>query len=195
MKKHSLVSIVSLVAAGLLVVVAIFKITSLVRNSSQDLSQPEVIVEEEIIGTLPQESDSTTDMSQPMDMRSNTPQMADQDRESVITISSPDQIDALAQNGKPAVLKFYAPWCGACQYVNGFYDELPAALGGAVTFYSIDVGNKKVMDRIEELQLLAQPIEYLPTFVYRMNGTVINQATGAKEKAELVDAARTAFGL
>ncbi len=173
MKKNSSVRIVALLVGAVVLIVAIFKLLPMIIRSQQPNTDG-VITEEVIELVEPMYNQTDMDSSQAPC--------------SVMEITTPEQIDELAQSKQPMVIKFYAPWCGACQYVGSFYANVAQALPG-VAFYSIDVGNKKVMDRIEEAgSLLSSPVEYLPTFVYRSNGYVVKQTTGAQEQAAMVEA-------
>lgn len=173
MKNKSLVTVVSVCVGAVLIIVGIFKVIPMIIGQQQD-APIEIIAQEEIIEVTSNNDDSAPKQT------------------AYTEITSIEQVNQLAQDTMPAVIKFYAPWCGACQYMNGFYGDVAQAVP-AVTFYSIDVGNKKVMDRVEELQLIAKPIEYLPTLVYRANGQVVDQKTGAQEKAALVTFVKTTF--
>lgn len=177
MKNRSLITVTSFIIGGAILIFGIFKIMPLIINKTQMAPDPMILIEEEVIEVMPEQNDATEE----------------NDIQSLVTeITTPEQVDRLAQSTCPLVIKFYAPWCGACQYVNGFYKDVAQAVSN-VTFYSIDVGNKKVMDRVEALQLTASPIEYLPTFVYRSNNQVIEQVTGAKDKDAFIEFVKTTF--
>ena len=189
MKKKSLIPmavglIVALLAAGM-----ILKFMDRTPDADQTPVQPDTIIEEEIIEIPAQSADmnamdmNAQEMAMAQDEIATPPQML---ATSVYTVSTPADVELMAQDQGASVIKFYAPWCGACQYVDQYYGDLPAEFNGAVTFYSVDVGNKKVMDSIETLGLTTQAVEYLPTFAFRMNGSTKEQITGAKDKAEFM---------
>jgi thioredoxin 1 len=170
----SLVTVLSLVVGALLLIVGIFKIVPMVigdQSIPQDISTQEYQDPASSEDCAPEQDSATSNYGE---------------------ITSLEQLNQIAAQQTPVVIKFYAPWCGACQYMNGFYNDIAQELP-AVGFYSVDVGNKKVMERIEELQLIAQPIEYLPTLVYRNNGQVVDQVTGSKDKTGLIEFVKTTF--
>ncbi len=113
----------------------------------------------------------------------------------VIEITEIAQLTDLAQSTQPAVIKFYAPWCGACNHVDSYYKEVAQALTGKVTFYSLNVDNHALTQEAMTLNIPKETIQYLPTFVFFQKGKVQEQQTGVIEKDALIEKVKTMFAV
>ena len=96
----------------------------------------------------------------------------------VINVTS-ENIETIKNSEKKVLLDFYATWCGPCQRVSPLVDEIaedhPEYLVG-----KIDIDEES--DPAEEFGVMS-----IPTLVVMENGKVINQSTGSRPKAQILD--------
>lgn len=63
----------------------------------------------------------------------------------------PSNFDEIVlKSGKPALVEFFAPWCGHCKTLAPIYEELAATFGSAkdkVTIAKVDADNHKELGR------------------------------------------------
>ena len=93
------------------------------------------------------------------------------------------KIDEMAQGWRflgerPALIDFYASWCGPCQRLSPIIDELAAEFEGKVDIYKVDV------DAEEELARLVK-VRSIPTLVYIPTEGLPIVEMGGKGKGEL----------
>ena len=79
---------------------------------------------------------------------------------------------------RPALIDFYASWCGPCQRLSPIIDELAEEYDGKVDIYKVDV------DAEEDLARLFK-IRSIPTLVYIPLGELPIVELGGKGKGEL----------
>jgi len=104
----------------------------------------------------------------------------------LVNVHSDAEYDKLiSSNSKPMVVKFSAPWCGACTMAKKPFEEL--AQEPALS--NIDFVNVN----IDELQPLAtrEGIEGIPTFNYIRNGVKIGQTVGLGDPNNIKKQMRT----
>jgi thioredoxin 1 len=82
---------------------------------------------------------------------------------------------------KPALVDFWAPWCGPCRMIAPTVEELAKELEGKAV-----VGKLNVDENIETAN--AYNVQSIPTLLIFKGGQVVAQFVGVKEKEELKEA-------
>lgn len=97
---------------------------------------------------------------------------------SVIKINKENFQNEVINSSKPVLLDFYADWCGPCRMVSPIVDEI------AEERTDIKVGKINV-DKENELAATFG-VYSIPTLVVIKNGKIVNQALGARPKAQIL---------
>ena len=97
---------------------------------------------------------------------------------SVININKNNFQDEVMHSEKLVLLDFWASWCGPCRMVSPIVDEI-ATERSDIKVCKINVD--------EQPELAARfGVMSIPTLVVMKNGKVINQAVGARPKAQIL---------
>ena len=97
---------------------------------------------------------------------------------SVININNNNFQGEVMHSEKLVLLDFWASWCGPCRMVSPIVDEI-AAERSDIKVCKINVD--------EQPELAAQfGVMSIPTLVVMKNGKVVNQAVGARPKAQIL---------
>ena len=97
---------------------------------------------------------------------------------SAINVNKNNFDQEILNSDKPVLFDFWASWCGPCQMVSPIVDEIAAERS------DIKVGKINVD---EQPELAAQfGVMSIPTLVVMKSGRIVNQAVGARPKAQIL---------
>ncbi|QTA81832.1 Thioredoxin [Desulfonema limicola] len=100
---------------------------------------------------------------------------------SPVIITDKDFYDQIINSPLPAILDCWAPWCGPCQMMGPFMDELAADWKGKIRVGKMNVDeNPKTSAQYQ--------IHSIPTLLIFNKGSLVNSLTGALPKNNIIQA-------
>lgn len=82
------------------------------------------------------------------------------------------------ESGKPAMVDFWATWCGPCRMVAPTVEELAKEYGDQAVIAKVDVDNNQ--------EIAAEfGIRNIPTLLFFKDGKVVDKVVGVAPKAQL----------
>lgn len=97
----------------------------------------------------------------------------------VTTITKNNFENEVVKSDKPILIDFWAEWCGPCRMVSPVIDEI-AEENDDIKVCKINVDNEPELAQ-------AFGIMSIPTLVIMKNGKVVNKATGAMPKEQILE--------
>ena len=97
---------------------------------------------------------------------------------SALSITKKNFHDEVINSEKPVLLDFWASWCGPCRMVGPLVDEIAGERS--------DVKVCKVNVDTERELAAAFKVMSIPTLVVMKDGKIVNRATGARPKEEIL---------
>jgi thioredoxin 1 len=82
---------------------------------------------------------------------------------------------------KPALVDFWAPWCGPCKAIGPVIEDLASTFGSRIKFAKCNVDNNPITPG-------KYGIKAIPTLIFFKDGQVVEQITGMVAKSKLEDA-------
>ena len=87
---------------------------------------------------------------------------------------------------KPAIIDFYAPWCGPCKKLSPILDELAKEYKGKIDFYKLNIDNNEELAR-------AMQVSSIPMVLFVPASGTPQAITGLYPKEELINAINHVF--
>jgi thioredoxin len=84
----------------------------------------------------------------------------------------------IIQSDKPAVVDFWAPWCGPCKAIGPVIEELAKNYGEQIKFTKCNVDDNPITPG-------KFGIKAIPTLIFFKEGKVVDQITGMVAKSKL----------
>ena len=87
--------------------------------------------------------------------------------------------EMIVQSDKPAVVDFWAEWCGPCRMITPIVKELSQEYDGRVVIGKVDVDNNPGISA-------TYGIRNIPTLLFFKNGVVVDKQVGDVPKGAIV---------
>ena len=95
-----------------------------------------------------------------------------------LEITDANYEEIVINSGKPALIDFWAVWCGPCRMVGPIVEEISNEYGDKAVIGKVDVDNNPGIAQ-------KYGIRNIPTLLFIKNGEVVDKQVGASPKATL----------
>lgn len=93
-------------------------------------------------------------------------------------VSDSDFEGTVLNAGMPALVDFWAPWCGPCRIIGPIIEEIAPGYAGKVVIAKINVDDNPMTAQKYQ-------VSSIPTLMMFKDGKVVDRAVGVMPKSEL----------